>query len=115
AEGDERLQWPLGSRRWWQALPFDTRRRCWLHLATMTNATMSQRKPFSTKGELTMAINELQVSNGPDKADLLRAVTNPAKHLHVTFDTPVDPMEAHLDKIEEIGADGVTFGLRGHI
>ena len=62
-----------------------------------------------------MAINELPVSNGPDKADLLRAVTNPGAHLHVTFDTPTDPLEAHLDKIEEIGVDGVTFGLRGHV
>jgi hypothetical protein len=24
-------------------------------------------------------------------------------------------MEAHLDVIEEIGVDGVTFGLRGHV
>jgi len=67
------------------------------------------------KRRTAMAINELQVSNGPDKADLLRAVTNPAQHLHATFDTPTDPVEAHLDVIEEIGADGVTFGLRGHV
>jgi hypothetical protein len=65
--------------------------------------------------ENRMAINELQVSNGSDKADLIRPVANPAQHLHVTFDTSIDPMEAHLDVIEEIGVDGVTFGLRGHV
>lgn len=62
-----------------------------------------------------MSANEIPVNNGPDKADLLRAVSNPSKHLHVTFDTPVDPLEVHIDRIEEMGADGLTFGLRGHI
>ena len=62
-----------------------------------------------------MSSNELHVSDGPDKADLLRAVTNPEKHLHVMFHTATDPVEAHLDVIEEIASDGVTFGLRGHI
>ena len=30
-----------------------------------------------------MAINELPVSNGPDKADLLRAVTNPGAQVQM--------------------------------
>jgi hypothetical protein len=62
-----------------------------------------------------MATNQLDVRNGPDKADLLRAVTNPDQHLHVSFETPVDAVEAHIDGVEEIGVDGVTFGLRGHL
>jgi hypothetical protein len=62
-----------------------------------------------------MQRSELEVSNGPAKADLLRAVTNPDDHLHVRFDTADDVVEAHIDKVEEIGADGVTFGLRGHM
>ena len=60
-----------------------------------------------------MAINDLEVRNGPDKADLLRAVTNADKHLHVMFETPLDAVDAHIDSVEEIGVDGVTFGLRG--
>jgi hypothetical protein len=62
-----------------------------------------------------MSTSEIEISQGPDKADLLRAVTNPDKHLHVTFHTPVDPVEAHIDTVEEIGTDGFTFGLRGHL
>lgn len=62
-----------------------------------------------------MTINEIEVSNGPDKPDLLRAVSDPGKHLHVTFDTPLDPLEAHIDRIEEMGTDGLTFRLSGHI
>ena len=62
-----------------------------------------------------MSSNDLEVSNGPDKADLLRAVSNPDKHLHVAFDTPAGPVEAHIDAIEEGGDDGLTFTLRGHL
>jgi hypothetical protein len=79
------------------------------------DATKSRWQPFSIGRRTAMAINELQVSNGPDKADLISAVANPAQHLHVTFDTSTDPVEAHLDVIEEIGVDGVTFGLRGYV
>jgi hypothetical protein len=56
-----------------------------------------------------MSTQELVVSNGPDKADLLRAVTNPHEHIHVSFDTAADLVEAH------IGQDGLNFALRGHI
>jgi len=62
-----------------------------------------------------MPKNEIPLSNGPAKPDLLRAVSNPSKHLHVSFDTPVDPLEVHIDRIEEMGDDGLTFGLSGHI
>ena len=60
-------------------------------------------------------IDEIQVSNGPDKADLLRAVTNPDRHLHVIFDTADGPVEAHVDAIEEGGEDGLRFAVRGHL
>ena len=62
-----------------------------------------------------MSNNAIFVNEGPEKADLLRAVTNPDDHLHVTFRTPTDVVEAHLDMVEEIAADGTTFGLRGHL
>ena len=62
-----------------------------------------------------MAVRELEVSKGPNKADLLRAVTNPEKHLHVVFHSASGIVEAHLDKIDETGVDGVSFGLAGHI
>ena len=62
-----------------------------------------------------MSKHEIPVSNGPDKADLLRAVTNPDAHLHVTFRTPAEVVEAHVDFVEEIAEDGMTFGLKGHL
>ena len=62
-----------------------------------------------------MSNNAIFVNDGPDKADLLRAVTNPDDHLHVTFRTPTEVVEAHLDMVEEIAEDGTTFGLRGHL
>ena len=60
-----------------------------------------------------MSEHEILVSDGPDKADLLRAVTNPEAHLHVTFRTPTELVEAHLEAIQEITTDGMTFGLKG--
>jgi hypothetical protein len=59
--------------------------------------------------------DEIHVSDGPDKADLLRAVTNPDQHIHVVFQTADGPVEAHVDAIEEGGEDGLTFGVRGHL
>jgi hypothetical protein len=64
---------------------------------------------------MAMSTNDLEVSNGPDKAGLLRAVTNPDQHLHVSFDTAAGAVEAHIDAIEEGGDDGLTFALRGHL
>lgn len=37
-----------------------------------------------------MSNNAIFVNDGPGKADLLRAVTNPGDHLHVTFPTPTE-------------------------
>jgi hypothetical protein len=65
--------------------------------------------------ESLMTSNNLDVRNGPDKADLLRAVANPDQHLHVAFDTPEGLVEAHIDAVEEGGDDGLTFSLRGHL
>lgn len=62
-----------------------------------------------------MPTNQLDISNGPDKADLLRAVSNPEQHLHVAFETALDPIEAHIDRLEEVGSDGLTFALKGHL
>jgi hypothetical protein len=59
--------------------------------------------------------HELKVCNGPDKADLLRAVTNPDEHIHVSFETVGDPVEAQIDAIEEMGSNGTLFGIRGHL
>jgi hypothetical protein len=61
-----------------------------------------------------MSTNELEIHNGPDKAELLRAVANPDKHLHVMFETPAEAVEAHIDIMEEITTDGSAFGLLGH-
>jgi hypothetical protein len=58
---------------------------------------------------------EIEVRNGPDKADLLRAVSNADKHIHVSFETSGELVEAHIDAIEELGSDGMVFGLRGHV
>ena len=62
-----------------------------------------------------MPASKLEVRDGPGKADLLRAVANPGAHLHVSFDTPVDAVEAQIDSIQEVGVDGVSFALRGHL
>jgi hypothetical protein len=62
-----------------------------------------------------MSSNAIFVNDGPDKADLLRAVANPDDHFHVRFRTPTEVVEAHLDMVEEIAGDGTTFGLRGHL
>jgi hypothetical protein len=59
--------------------------------------------------------DEIEVNAGPDKADLLRAVTNPDEDLHVIFQTPAGPLEACVDAIEEGSADGLTFAVRGRL
>jgi hypothetical protein len=62
-----------------------------------------------------MTPHELKVRNGPDKADLLRAVSNPDRHIHVSFETVGDPVEAHIASIEEMDSNGTLFGIRGHL
>jgi hypothetical protein len=61
-----------------------------------------------------MSDNLIEVSDGPGKDDLLRAVTNP-DHLHVIFHMPGEPLEAHIDAIDEEGLDGLRFALRGRL
>jgi hypothetical protein len=75
---------------------------------------MHDRSLFYIREHDPTPTSKIDVSKGPDKADLLRAVTSPAEHFHVTFSTALGVIEAHLDKIEEL-ADGVTFGIRGHV
>jgi hypothetical protein len=61
-----------------------------------------------------MSDNLIVVSDGPAKDDLLRAVSNP-DDLHVTFNMPGEPLEAHIDAIDEEGLDGLRFSLRGRL
>jgi hypothetical protein len=56
-----------------------------------------------------------RVTNGPDKRDLTRASAGTEGQLRVLFDTPVDSVEAQIDAMQEIGADGLKFALRGHL
>jgi hypothetical protein len=62
-----------------------------------------------------MSASEIIVSDGPGKDDLLRAVANPDKHLHVMFHTRSEAIEAHIDAIDEEGLDGLRFALRGRL
>jgi hypothetical protein len=61
-----------------------------------------------------MAKTSLAIIEGPLKPDMQWAVAYPEKDLHVHFETESDPVDVHLDRIEEIG-DGTTFGLTGHV
>ena len=62
-----------------------------------------------------MSTSIIAVSNGPDKSELLRAVSNPDQHLHAIFDTPEGVIEAHIETIEERGEDGVGFTVWGRL
>jgi hypothetical protein len=68
---------------------------------------------FLCAQEKTVSVNDLEVRNGPDRADLLRALVNPHPKLRAFFETDGESVEAQIDGIEEIGQDGITFGLRG--
>lgn len=57
---------------------------------------------------------QLTITDGPAKPDLLWAVAYPERHLHIHFETNIDPVDVHLDHLEEL-ADGTSFGLTGHI
>jgi len=75
------------------------------------------RRARSHKGRVTSSreVGRATISKsatGPTKADLLRALSNPDEHLHVSFDTPAGVVEAHIDAIEGGGNDGLTFALR---
>ena len=54
---------------------------------------------------------ELRIVEGPDKPSLQWAVAYPNRHLHIHFDTFSDSVDAHLDRMEELG-DGTQFELQ---
>lgn len=57
---------------------------------------------------------ELKIVDGPDKPDLQWAVAYPDRDLHIHFRTEGDAVDAHIERIEELG-DGTRFGLAGHL
>jgi hypothetical protein len=61
-----------------------------------------------------MAKTRLNIVDGPLKPDLQWAVAYPEKHLHIHFETEGEPVDVHLDRMEEL-ADGTSFGLAGHV
>jgi hypothetical protein len=58
-----------------------------------------------------MTHSVLEVTNGPAKDDLLRAVTDTDDQLTTVFDTPTGALEATINQLEEQGDDGVAFTL----
>ena len=57
----------------------------------------------------------LEVTNGPAKDHLLRAVANTDDQLTTLFDTPAGLLETRIGRLEELGDDGVTFTLWGQL
>lgn len=53
-----------------------------------------------------MTSRELEVTNGPDKADLLRSSASTEDQLRVFFDTPADTVEAQIDPMQELEITG---------
>ena len=62
-----------------------------------------------------MTVSVFDVTSGPGKDDLLRAVTSTAAVLSTTFETPAGAIEAEIEKIEEHGAGGVDFTMWGRV
>ena len=62
-----------------------------------------------------MTHSVIDVTNGPAKDDLLRAVSNTDGQLTAMFDTPAGAVEAQIVKIEERGDGGVDFTLWGQL
>lgn len=62
----------------------------------------------------TATRTRLTIVDGPPKPDLQWAVAYPEKHLHAHFETDGEPVDVHLDRMEELG-DGASFGLVGHV
>ena len=52
-----------------------------------------------------MTHSVLEVTNGPAKDDLLRAVANTDDHLRTVFDTPAGALESMINQLEEHGDD----------
>jgi hypothetical protein len=61
-----------------------------------------------------MSTARIPITSGPDKADLLRAATNPGE-LQTAFGTPHGIVEAQIEAIEEQGVGGVDFTVWGHL
>jgi hypothetical protein len=57
----------------------------------------------------------VDVTNGPGKDDLLRAVTDDDGLITTIFDTPAGALEAQIVRIEERGDGGVDFTLWGQL
>jgi len=62
-----------------------------------------------------MTHSVIDVTNGPGKDDLLRAVTNAEALLTTIFDTSAGAVEAQINRIEERGDEGVDFTLWGQL
>jgi hypothetical protein len=61
-----------------------------------------------------MPTTRLTIVDGPPKPELRWALANPDKDPHIHFETEGDPIDVHLDRMEEL-ADGTSFGLIGHV
>jgi hypothetical protein len=57
----------------------------------------------------------VDLTGGPAKDDLLRAVANPHDAVTTTFETPQGAIEASIERLEENGSDGVSFLLWGRL
>jgi hypothetical protein len=62
-----------------------------------------------------MTHSVLEVTNGPAKDDLLRAVANTDNRRTTLFDTPAGLLETSIGRLEELGDDGVAFTLWGQM
>ena len=58
-----------------------------------------------------MSSNEIAVSNGPAKDDLLRAVANPDKHLHVIFHTLSEAIDVYMTGLHLTPPQGVKVAV----
>jgi hypothetical protein len=57
----------------------------------------------------------IDITDGPSKDALLRAVANDDGLLTTIFDTPAGSLEAQIVKMEERGMDGVDYVLTGQL
>ena len=62
-----------------------------------------------------MTTTVIELTGGPAKDDLLRAVSNPDEPLTTIFDTPKGAIETSIERMEESGADGLRFQLWGRL
>jgi len=62
-----------------------------------------------------MSTSIIPVTNGPDKTDLLRAVSDPGQQTDTIFDTPEGTIATHIEAVEELGGDGVGFTMWGRL